>query len=106
MLMTIDQIDMIVNNSEWDEEKREWKVPTSLTGKRTSACPNSSPNKSPKTTFKPKNRKKNSISEPPSETTKRNHPAKTDSDSIAKSKRHVECLTNKWATTGARPQTS
>ena len=27
MLMTSDQIDMIVNNSEWDEEKREWKVP-------------------------------------------------------------------------------
>ena len=27
MLMNSEQIDMIVNNSEWDEEKREWKVP-------------------------------------------------------------------------------
>lgn len=25
--MGSDQLDMIVNNSEWDEEKREWKVP-------------------------------------------------------------------------------
>jgi len=25
--MSSDQIDMIINNSEWDEEKREWKVP-------------------------------------------------------------------------------
>jgi len=27
MIMSSDQIEMIVNNSEWDEEKREWKVP-------------------------------------------------------------------------------
>lgn len=25
--MSRDQLDMIVNNSEWDEEKREWRVP-------------------------------------------------------------------------------
>lgn len=27
MLMTPDQIDHIVNNSEWNEEKKEWYVP-------------------------------------------------------------------------------
>ena len=25
--MNQDQLDMIVNNSEWNEEKREWNVP-------------------------------------------------------------------------------
>lgn len=27
ILMSTDQLETIVNNSEWDEEKREWRVP-------------------------------------------------------------------------------
>lgn len=39
ILMSSDQLDMIVNNSEWNEEKREWVVPNFVYKEKTVALP-------------------------------------------------------------------
>jgi hypothetical protein len=39
ILMSQDQLDLIINNSDWDEDKREWKVPNFVYRERNVGLP-------------------------------------------------------------------